>query len=163
MLKQRASLAKGQSPRATILTCSDSRVSPGLIFGGVGLGELFVARKAGNMADMAKMGTIEYGAEHLEIPLIVVLSHQNHDAVSAACEVVEKHTKLPGSIGPMVGGRWSMVGGRWSMVDGRWSMVDGRWSMQSCRSHRLSMANQGTVSTTRFARAPGEVSKSREP
>jgi carbonic anhydrase len=102
MLQQRASVAKGQSPWATILTCSDSRVSPELIFGGVGLGELFVARNAGNMADMATMGTIEYGAEHLGIPLIVVLGHQNCGAVSAACEVVEKHTKLPGSIGPMV-------------------------------------------------------------
>lgn len=48
------------------------------------------------------MGTIEYGAEHLGSPLIVVLGHQNCGAVAAACEVVEKHTKLPGSIGPMV-------------------------------------------------------------
>jgi carbonic anhydrase len=102
LLNHRASLVKGQSPWATILTCSDSRVSPELIFGGVGLGELFVARNAGNMADMATMGTIEYGAEHLGVPLIVVLGHQSCGAVSAACEVAENHTKLPGSIGPMV-------------------------------------------------------------
>src|SRR5271156_2793837 len=100
--KQRTGVAKAQSPWATILTCSDSRVSPELIFGGVGLGELFVARNAGNTADTATMGTIEYGAEHLGSPLIVVLGHQNCGAVAAACEVVEKHTKLPGSIGPMV-------------------------------------------------------------
>jgi carbonic anhydrase len=100
---RRSEVAKGQSPWATILTCSDSRVSPELIFGGVGLGELFVARNAGNMADTATMGTIEYGAEHLGAPLVVVLGHQNCGAVVAACEVVEKHTKLPGSIGPMVG------------------------------------------------------------
>ena len=75
---------------------------PELIFGGVGLGELFVARNAGNTADTATMGTIEYDAEHLGSPLIVVLGHQNCGAVAAACEVVEKHTKLPGSIGPMV-------------------------------------------------------------
>jgi carbonic anhydrase len=99
---QRASLAKGQAPWATILTCSDSRVSPELIFGGVNLGEFFVARNAGNMADTATMGTIEYGAEHLGSPLIVILGQQKCGAVVAACDVVEKHTKLPGSIGPMV-------------------------------------------------------------
>ena len=103
MTDRRASVAKGQSPWATILTCSDSRVSPELIFGGVGLGELFVARNAGNMADTATMGTIEYGAEHLGVPLIVVLGHQSCGAVAAACQVTEKHTTFPGSIGPMVG------------------------------------------------------------
>ncbi len=102
LARQRSSVAKGQSPWATILTCSDSRVAPELIFGGAGLGELFVARNAGNMADVATMGTIEYGAEHLGVPLIVVLGHQSCGAVSAACDVALKHTQLPGSIGPMV-------------------------------------------------------------
>lgn len=99
---QRASVAKAQSPWATILACSDSRVAPELIFGGVGLGELFVARNAGNMADTATMGTIEYGAEHLGSPLVVVLGHDRCGAIAAACEMAQKHTKLPGSIGPMV-------------------------------------------------------------
>ena len=67
-----------------------------------GLGELFVARNAGNMADTATMGTIEYGVEHLGAPLVVVMGHERCGAVAAACEVVEKHTKFPGSIGPMV-------------------------------------------------------------
>ena len=102
LARQRSGVAKGQSPWATILTCSDSRVVPELIFGGVGLGELFVARNAGNMADTATLGTIEYGAEHLHAPLIVVLGHARCGAVATACEVVEKHTRLPGSIGPMV-------------------------------------------------------------
>lgn len=102
LAQQRGSVAQAQSPWATILTCSDSRVTPELIFGGVGLGELFVARNAGNMADTAVMGTIEYGAEHLGAPLIVVLGHQRCGAVVAACEVAEKHVKFPGSIGPMV-------------------------------------------------------------
>jgi carbonic anhydrase len=84
------------------LTCSDSRVPPELLFGGLGVGELFVARNAGNMADTATMGTIEYGVEHLGIPLVVVMGHERCGAVAAACEVVEKHTKFPGSIGPMV-------------------------------------------------------------
>lgn len=55
LAKQRADVAKGQSPWATILTCSDSRVSPELVFGGVGLGDLFVVRNAGNVADTAAM------------------------------------------------------------------------------------------------------------
>ena len=66
------------------------------------LGDLFVARNAGNMADTATMGTIEYGVEHLGVPLVVVMGHERCGAVAAACEVVDKHIKLPGSIGPMV-------------------------------------------------------------
>jgi carbonic anhydrase len=99
---QREHVTKGQTPWATVITCSDSRVPPELLFGGLGLGELFVARNAGNMVDTATMGTIEYGAEHLGVPLIVIMGHERCGAVVAACEVVEKHTKLPGSIGPMV-------------------------------------------------------------
>lgn len=100
--KQREQVVKAQTPWATILTCSDSRVLPDLIFGGVGLGELFIARNAGNIVDTDTMGTIEYGAEHLGIPLIIVLGHEACGAVTAACSVVEKHEKFPGSIGPMV-------------------------------------------------------------
>jgi carbonic anhydrase len=99
---QREHVAKAQTPWATIIACSDSRDPPELLFGGLGLGELFVARNAGNMVDTATMGTIEYGAEHLGVPLIVIMDHERCGAVVAACEVVEKHTKLPGSIGPMV-------------------------------------------------------------
>ena len=102
LAQQRGSIAKAQTPWATILSCADSRLPPELVFGGVGLGELFVARNAGNMADTATMGTIEYGAEHLGSPLIVVLGHQRCGAVDAACAVVDKHAKFPGSIGPMV-------------------------------------------------------------
>lgn len=102
LVNNRSAVAKGQSPWATILTCSDSRVSPELIFGGVGLGELFVCRNAGNVADTAVMGTIEYGAEHLGSPLVVVMGHSRCGAVQAACDVVEKDAKLPGSIKPMV-------------------------------------------------------------
>ena len=100
--KQREQVAKAQTPWATIITCSDSRVPPELLFGALGVGELFVARNAGNMVDTATMGTIEYGAEHLGIPLVVVMGHERCGAVVAACAVVEKHAKFPGSIGPMI-------------------------------------------------------------
>jgi len=99
---QRGKTATGQTPWATIVSCADSRVPPELLFGGLGVGELFVARNAGNMADTATMGTIEYGAAVLGIPLIVVLGHERCGAVAAACEVVEKSTKFPSNIKPMV-------------------------------------------------------------
>lgn len=90
-------------PWATILSCADSRMPPELLFGGMGVGELFVARNAGNMAvDAATMGTIEYGAAVLGTPLIVVLGHERCGAVVAACDVVTKKATFPGSIGPMV-------------------------------------------------------------
>jgi carbonic anhydrase len=98
----RARGASSQAPWATILGCSDSRVPPELLFGGLGLGDVFVARNAGNMVDTATMGTIEYGAAALGTPLIVVLGHERCGAVVAACEVVTKKTLFPGSIGPMV-------------------------------------------------------------
>lgn len=100
--KSRAGVAASQAPWATIVGCADSRVPPELLFGGLGLGQLFVARNAGNLVDTATMGTVEYGAEHLGAPLVVVLGHQRCGAVAAACEVVTKHATFHGSIGPMV-------------------------------------------------------------
>jgi carbonic anhydrase len=102
LAKRRSSVATHQAPWAVIVGCSDSRVPPELLFGGLGLGELFVARNAGNMVDTATMGTVEYGTEHLGAPLVVVLGHERCGAVVAACEVVTKKAKFPGSIGPMV-------------------------------------------------------------
>jgi carbonic anhydrase len=102
LAKQRASVAGGQAPWATILGCADSRVPPELVFGGRGLGELFIARNAGNLADTATIGTLEYGAAVLGSPLIVVLGHSACGAVKAACEVVTDNATFPGSIGPMI-------------------------------------------------------------
>jgi carbonic anhydrase len=101
LAQSREHVAKSQAPWATIVSCSDSRVPPELLFGGTNVGELFVARNAGNMVDTATMGTIEYGAAVLGVPLIVVLGHERCGAVAAACEIVDKKTKFPGSIGPM--------------------------------------------------------------
>jgi carbonic anhydrase len=72
------------------------------VFGGRGLGELFVARNAGNLADTAIVGTLEYGAAVLGSPLIVVLGHSHCGAVGAACNVVTENATFPGSIGPMI-------------------------------------------------------------
>lgn len=102
LAKHRTAVAASQAPWATIVSCADSRVLPELLFGGLGVGELFVARNAGNMVDTATMGTIEYGAAVLGVPLIVVLGHERCGAVAAACDVVTKKAAFPGSIGPMV-------------------------------------------------------------
>src|SRR4051812_19464365 len=99
---QRGAVAAHQAPWATIISCADSRVPPELIFGGHGVGELFVARNAGNLVDTATLGTVEYGAAVLGSPLIVVLAHTNCGAVKAACDVVTKNATYPGAIGPMI-------------------------------------------------------------
>ncbi|MBZ9758710.1 carbonic anhydrase [Mesorhizobium sp. ESP6-5] len=99
---QRNAVAAHQAPWATIISCADSRVPPELIFGGHGVGELFVARNAGNLVDTATLGTVEYGAAVLGSPLIVVLAHTNCGAVKAACDVVAKNATYPGAIGPMI-------------------------------------------------------------
>src|SRR5271155_3209330 len=71
-------------------------------FGGHGIGELFVARNAGNLVDTATLGTVEYGAAVLGSPLIVILAHTSCGAVKAACDVVTKNATYPGAIGPMI-------------------------------------------------------------
>jgi carbonic anhydrase len=99
---RRTAVAGHQAPWATIISCADSRVPPELIFGGQGVGELFVARNAGNLVDTATLGTVEYGATVLGSPLIVVLAHTSCGAVKAACDVVTKNATYPGAIGPMI-------------------------------------------------------------
>ena len=102
LAEQRSAVAMHQAPWATIISCADSRVPPELIFGGHGVGELFVARNAGNLVDTAPLGTVEYGAAVLGSPLIVVLAHTSCGAVKSACDVVTKNAKYPGAIGRMI-------------------------------------------------------------
>ena len=82
-LARRMELQSSQHPFAVILSCSDSRVPPELIFD-QGLGDLFVIRVAGNIVDDDGLGSIEYAVEHLGTKLIVVLGHEKCGAVSAA-------------------------------------------------------------------------------
>src|SRR5262245_1153033 len=84
---RRKELASGQSPSAIIVSCSDSRTTPEVLFD-QGLGDLFVVRCAGNVVDDHALGSIEYAAEHLGTRLIVVLGHQRCGAVKAAREVI---------------------------------------------------------------------------
>ena len=80
-----AELAKGQHPYATILSCSDSRVPPELIFD-ASFGELFIIRVAGNVLSPEIAGSLQYAWRHLRTPLFMVLGHTNCGAVAAAID-----------------------------------------------------------------------------
>lgn len=88
---------EGQFPFAVIVSCSDSRVPPMLIFD-QGLGDLFEIRVAGNVIDPVSLGSIEYATEHLGSQLVVVMGHEKCGAVKATMEGGE----APGSIGSIV-------------------------------------------------------------
>ncbi len=79
----RAEVAEGQSPFAVIVSCSDSRVPPELVFDQT-VGQLFVVRTAGQVIDEAARGSITYGVDVLKAPLLVVLGHSGCGAVEAA-------------------------------------------------------------------------------
>lgn len=80
---RRDELTSGQEPYAIVLSCADSRVVPELAFD-AGLGELFVVRVAGNIANSSSMASIEYAVAHCGSTVIVVLGHQSCGAVTAA-------------------------------------------------------------------------------
>jgi carbonic anhydrase len=99
--ERRAELTKTQHPFATILSCSDSRVPPEIIFD-QGLGDLFVVRVAGNVINDEGLGSIEYAVDHLGSRLIAVLGHQSCGAVKAARETIAAKGKAPGHIQSLV-------------------------------------------------------------
>ena len=99
--RRRLEVARGQYPIAVLVSCSDSRVPPEVLFG-KGLGELFIIRNAGNTIDTAAMGSLEYAVAELNVPLVVVMGHERCGAVAAAVSVVESGATFPGSIGRMV-------------------------------------------------------------
>ena len=86
---RRDTAANGQRPYAIIVACSDSREIPEAIFS-CGIGELFTIRVAGNVIGDNQLGSIEYAAGHLEVPLAVVMGHTGCGAVDAA---IEGHTE----------------------------------------------------------------------
>lgn len=88
---------QGQHPLAAVLTCSDSRVPPEIIFD-QGIGDLFVIRVAGNVAATDEVGSIEYAVDHLGTPVVVVLGHTQCGAVTAVLEDV----KMPPNIAALV-------------------------------------------------------------
>lgn len=90
----RKALAIGQNPKAVIVTCADSRVSPELLFD-QGLGDLFVIRVAGNVINDDVLASIEYAVEHLHVGLVIVMGHESCGAVKAAVAGGEAPGHLP--------------------------------------------------------------------
>ena len=87
-------LTSGQHPHAAVLACADSRVPPEIVFD-QGLGDLFVIRVAGNIAEEGELASLEYAAEHLHVPLVVVLGHQKCGGVTAAVDGGELPGHMP--------------------------------------------------------------------
>ena len=89
-----ATAAEAEHPFAVILGCSDARAPVELLFD-QGVGDLFIVRVAGNVADIDEIGSIEFGVEYLAIPLVVVLGHTHCDAVTAVVEGKQLHGYMP--------------------------------------------------------------------
>lgn len=84
----------GQKPLVTILSCSDSREVPEILFDR-GIGDLFIIRVAGNVVDKAVTASVEYGCGHLNTPVLLVLGHTKCGAVAACVTNAEVHGSLP--------------------------------------------------------------------
>jgi carbonic anhydrase len=98
---RRAALTPGQRPFAVLFGCSDSRLAAEIIFDR-GLGDLFVVRTAGHVVGAEVLGSIEYGVDVLDCPLVVVLGHDSCGAVSAACAALEDGTSPRGYVRDIV-------------------------------------------------------------
>jgi carbonic anhydrase len=97
-------LAEGQTPRAVIVGCADSRVPPEILFD-QGVGDLFVVRVAGNVvsgAGATVKGSIEYAVAELNVSLVMVLGHTQCGAVKAAVKHIKDQDTLPGAIAGLV-------------------------------------------------------------
>jgi carbonic anhydrase len=97
----RAARAQAQFPIAAILSCSDSRVVPDLVFD-QSPGDLFVVRLAGNFLDDDGLASLEYAVKFLGAPLLMVLGHTNCGAVAAAVKVVTERAELPGHLPDLI-------------------------------------------------------------
>ena len=82
---RRAEIAASQHPFAIVVSCSDSRVPPEMVFD-AGLGDLFVVRTAGEVVTAVEMASIEYAVDHLGASLVLVMGHERCGAVKAAVE-----------------------------------------------------------------------------
>ena len=90
----RNNLFNKQTPFAVIITCSDSRVPPEIIFD-LGLGEIFVIRTAGHIMDNSSYATLEYAINHLKIKLIVFMGHTNCGLIKGALKYKDNNSKEP--------------------------------------------------------------------
>jgi len=96
-MERRKEVTLSQHPAAIVVSCSDSRVPPEIIFD-QGVGDLFVVRVAGNVLNDVNTGSVEYAAEHFNVPLVIVLGHERCGAVTATV----KGGEAPWHIGSIV-------------------------------------------------------------
>lgn len=89
--------AGGQKPVAAVVTCSDSRVPPEVIFD-CGIGDIFIIRTAGTVLDYAAIGSIEYAVDHLNVPLVLILGHTSCGAVTAAMKSTDTQEGALGTL-----------------------------------------------------------------
>jgi carbonic anhydrase len=104
--ERRQEVAAKQAPFAIVVSCSDSRVAPELVFD-QGIGDLFVVRTAGHVVDPVALGSIEFAIGSLGARSILVVGHERCGAVQAALE----HAEVPGSIGKVLESIEPAVGG----------------------------------------------------
>ncbi|MDZ4779764.1 MAG: carbonic anhydrase [Planctomycetia bacterium] len=100
-LAWRRDLEQTQKPFATVLSCSDSRVPPELLFD-QGFGDLFVIRVAGHVIDPSTLGSLQYALVHLKTPLFLVLGHEHCGAVTAAVQALLGEHQEPAKIQALV-------------------------------------------------------------
>jgi carbonic anhydrase len=91
LAEQRTATRGGQAPPVAVLSCADSRVPPELVFGRA-IGDLFVVREAGNVADTFGIASLEYSVSHHWTKLIVVLGHERCGAVTEALKDTDPGT-----------------------------------------------------------------------
>lgn len=87
-VEARKAVIDTHEPDAAVLSCSDARVSPDIIFD-AGIGDLFTVRTAGQVIDDAVIASLEYAVDVLDVRLLVVLGHQNCGAIKQACKEYE--------------------------------------------------------------------------
>ena len=92
-------LSKGQSPGVVVVSCSDSRATPEIVFD-LGLGDVFTVRTAGNVMGSLEKGSIEYAVQHAHAKLVVVLGHTHCGAVHALLD--HDGSAIPGSVGSIL-------------------------------------------------------------
>ncbi|QJA00748.1 carbonic anhydrase [Leifsonia sp. PS1209] len=101
-VERRETIASGQAPLAAIFGCADSRLAAEIIFD-LGLGDAFVVRNAGQVISDSVLGSLEYAVGVLEVPLILVLGHDECGAVRAAIDSqAEDATPLPPHIAHLI-------------------------------------------------------------
>ena len=129
---------EGQSPFATVISCSDSRVVPEHIFH-VGLGELFVIRTAGNVIGNVELESALYACDHLDTNLLLVLGHTHCGAVAAALD--RDHKELSHLVDPIrraIGEVEDPIEATWlNMEAGKAALLDDDRVQELCASHDL--------------------------